>query len=306
MGKKKQPIERYSRRAHGVIVSAAGLVGSLLTSVGAVIVGIVSGSIATIGSGINDLTDVVASITAMVGFRTAGRKRNAIYPQGYGRLEYVAGLVISIIVIFTSMLLVYFSVVKIFWPEPIDSSVGAIAVMVFSLMINGGLALYYHWQNRRLKSLIITTALWKGLGDVLVISAALSVLLFAPMTEVPIDGISGTLIGLFVFAMGIRTFIKNSQLLIGYRPEKNLRQKVRRVVLAAESFTSIRKMAFHDYGPTMREAVVMVRLKRGTRREKVEADIDKVKHKLKLEYGVNVTIYWPPGTVGRIAPKKGI
>jgi len=276
------------------VVSVVGFVWSLVMSVGAIIVGWVTGSIATVGSGFSDLFDVASGVTAILGFKTANGKKSPMHPHGHGRMEYIAGLVVSIIIIFASIVLVYLAGVRIFHPVKIDSSVVAILVILSSMIVNGGLGIYYYVENRKLKSPLVSAALRKSVGDVLITCAALFSLVFAPFTDLPVDGMSGCVVGLLILTMGVDSFVKNTQLLIGYRPDNTLRHKVRVTILAAESFTRIDKMTFHDYGPTMREAVVRVRLKRETTKEDVERDIKMVQKILKMDFGVIATIYWAP------------
>jgi len=284
----------HTRNQRGMWAGVIGLVGNMVIFASKIFVGVASGSIAIISDSINNLLDSTSSVIAIFSFRVGGKRKDATHPNGHGRVEYLAALCVAIVIVLTAIVLGFFSIQRIVNPTPVEGGVAMVAVVVITMVGKGLLGVYYFWENRKVKSQVLKAAGLDSIGDTVATAVALVALIFSPMTDFPIDGIAGVVVSLFILMIGLQSFFQSSHLIIGYRPEKKLRSKVRQEILSADSFTSIRKMTFHDYGPTMRDAVVMVRLKRGVRREKVEADIDKVKHKLKLEYGVALTLYWAP------------
>lgn len=285
---------RQERRKSGVFTSGMAILGNLVLFAIKLTVGLLSGSIAVIADGANDLLDSASSVIALFGFHASNRRRDAKYQHGYGRIEYISSLVVSITIIMTALSLGYMSVWEIVRPSPIDTTWWMVVLVIVTIAGNGLLALFYYIQNRKLESPLIRAAAKDSLNDMMSTSVTLLALVLAPVTDLPVDGIAGVGVSGLILFIGLKSFMESSRLLIGSRPEKDLASKIRRTVLGFDSFAKIVRMDFHDYGPTMREAIIMVELTQYASRGNLDRDIHDAKQILYGEYAVKTTIYWAP------------
>ena len=290
-------INSTERQAKGFKVGVIALIGNFILFLAKIIIGIISGSIAVVADSFNSLLDSASSIITIGGFRLAAKKSDAEHPHGHGRIEYIAAFIISIIIMFTATLLASASIQKIFHPTPVDSSISAIIIMIIAIIGKAILAAFYFIENRKIHSQILRASGRDSLADLMATSVALIALWLAPVVAFPIDGIGGLLVSLFIFYLGIQSFISNFHLLVGYRPDRKTLRDIRRIVLENSSFAKVDDIHFHDYGPENREVIIKVILAPAVSAPKLERDISEVQQKLKSEYSVTAIIYWPPKRV---------
>ena len=108
------------RRAYGMLCSIVGIALNVCLFAGKYLAGVISGSIAITADAFNNLSDAGSSFISLVGFKFSGMKADADHPFGHGRIEYVSGFGVSMIIILMGFELLKTSVGKIFHPEMIS------------------------------------------------------------------------------------------------------------------------------------------------------------------------------------------
>ena len=101
------------RQAYGTLCGAAGIVLNLLLFAVKALAGVISGSVAITADAFNNLSDAGSSVITLLGFRLAGQKPDADHPFGHGRVEYLSGLAVSMLILLMGFELGKSSVEKI-------------------------------------------------------------------------------------------------------------------------------------------------------------------------------------------------
>ena len=91
--------EPETRRAYGVLCGIVGICLNVLLFAGKFLAGTLSGSIAITADAFNNLSDAGSSFVTLVGFQLAGQKPDSEHPFGHGRMEYVSGLAVSVLIL---------------------------------------------------------------------------------------------------------------------------------------------------------------------------------------------------------------
>ena len=117
------------REKYGVLSGAVGIVLNLLLSAGKFFAGVVTGSIAITADAFNNLSDAGSSVVTLVGFKLAGQKADDGHPFGHGRAEYLAGLLVSLMILLVGLELGKTSIGKILRPEAVDFSLVSVAIL---------------------------------------------------------------------------------------------------------------------------------------------------------------------------------
>ena len=143
------------RQAYGILCGIVGICFNLILFTTKALAGLFSHSIAITADAFNNLSDAASSIITLVGFRMAGQKPDSDHPFGHGRIEYISGLLVSILIVLMGFELVKSSVSKIFHPEAPDYSPVIIGILIFSILVKCYMALY----NRRIGTRISSVAL---------------------------------------------------------------------------------------------------------------------------------------------------
>ena len=138
--------EPETRRAYGVLCGIVGICLNALLFAGKFLAGTLSGSIAVTADAFNNLSDAGSSFVTLVGFQLAGQKPDSQHPFGHGRMEYVSGLAVAVLILLMGVELGKSSIDKILRPEPVDSSPLVFAILCASILVK----LYMFLYNRRL------------------------------------------------------------------------------------------------------------------------------------------------------------
>ena len=120
------------RRAYGVLCSCVGIALNLLLFAGKLLAGLLSRSIAVTADAVNNLSDAGSSVVTLLGFKLAAQAPDRDHPFGHGRMEYVSGLVVSMVILLMGVELGKTSVEKILHPQPVDFS--PVVVFILSLI----------------------------------------------------------------------------------------------------------------------------------------------------------------------------
>ena len=91
--------DKKVRHAYGVLCGTAGIILNFLLFLFKAFAGLVSGSIAITADAFNNLSDAGSSVVTLLGFKLAAQKPDRDHPFGHGRMEYISGLVVSMVIL---------------------------------------------------------------------------------------------------------------------------------------------------------------------------------------------------------------
>ncbi len=238
-----------ARRQVGRLGGLVGMFLNLVLFAAKFTAGSLTGSIAVTADAFNNLSDAGSSVVTLVGFKMAGAPADPEHPFGHGRIEYIAGLIVSLIIIMMGFELLKGSAEKIFRPEAVSFSWLSFGILLLSIAVKGWMGLF----NRRLGKMIGSAAMqataMDSLSDAAATSAVLIGTVIAAATGVVLDGYLGVVVALFIMYTGFSTANDTLKPLLGKAPDKELVGQIERTVLAHEQIVGIHDLIVHDYGP---------------------------------------------------------
>lgn len=237
------------RQAYGILCGAVGIFLNLCLFVGKFITGAVSNSIAITADAFNNLSDAGSSIITLIGFKMAGQKPDPHHPFGHGRIEYISGLLVSVIILLMGVELLKSSVSKILHPEMPDFSPAVIVVLLASILVKSYMFLYNRKLGRKLDSAAMAATATDSLSDTIATSAVLAATLIGHYANLAIDGWCGMLVGLFICYAGYSAARDTISPLLGQAPEPEFVRQINDIVMAHEEILGIHDLIVHNYGP---------------------------------------------------------
>lgn len=237
------------RQAYGILCGAVGIFLNLCLFVGKFITGAVSNSIAITADAFNNLSDAGSSIITLIGFKMAGQKPDPHHPFGHGRIEYISGLLVSVIILLMGVELLKSSVSKILHPEMPDFSPAVIVVLLASILVKSYMFLYNRKLGRKLDSAAMAATATDSLSDTIATSAVLAATLIGHYANLAIDGWCGILVGLFICYAGYSAARDTISPLLGQAPEPEFVRQINDIVMAHEEILGIHDLIVHNYGP---------------------------------------------------------
>ena len=110
------------RTAYGNLAGAVGIVCNALLCAAKLLMGTLFGSISVTADAVNNLSDASSSIITLVGFKLSAKPADKEHPYGHARIEYLAGLAVSVLIIVIGFELARTSLDKILHPTPVAFS----------------------------------------------------------------------------------------------------------------------------------------------------------------------------------------
>lgn len=237
------------RQAYGVLCGAMGIAFNLLLFAGKFAAGVISHSIAITADAFNNLSDAASSIITLVGFKLAGQKPDKDHPFGHGRIEYIAGLLVSILIIYMAFELLQSSVMKIITPAELTFSPVVICILLASILIKFYMAFYNYKVGLKIESPALKAIVTDSLSDTLATSVVLISTLISHYSGINIDGYCGVLLGLLILYAGINAAKETVSPLLGQAPDPEFVQKINDIVLSYGDVIGIHDLIVHNYGP---------------------------------------------------------
>lgn len=203
-------------------------IGNAILSASKIIVGLLVGSLAVLGDGIDSATDVIISIVMIFTARIISRPPSKKYVFGYEKAESIATKVLSLVIFYAGMQMLFSSIKSIFSDEAkeIPSAI-AIYVTVFSIIGKILLALYQYKQGKKINSSMLTANAVNMRNDVIISSGVLLGLIFTFIFKLPVlDSITGLVISLFIVKSSISIFIDSNVELMDGVKDVNVYNKI--------------------------------------------------------------------------------
>ena len=237
------------RTRYGTICGALGICLNIFLFVFKYFAGVLSGSIAITADAFNNLSDAGSSIVTLIGFKMADKKPDLEHPFGHGRIEYISGFIVSIVIILMGLELFKSSVSKITNPENIDSSIVIILILVISILVKIYMYLYNKKISKKIDSAAMKATALDSLSDSVATLVVLISIFIYKLTGLNIDGISGILVSIFILFSGYNAAKETISPLLGNKPDKEFIDEIIKIVMSHKEITGVHDLIVHDYGP---------------------------------------------------------
>ncbi|MCF0243037.1 MAG: cation transporter [Treponema sp.] len=248
------------RRAYGILCSSVGIFLNILTFGGKFIAGKLSGSVSLTADAFNNLSDAASSIISLLGFKLSGKKPDKDHPFGHGRMEYIAGLAVSFLIFMMGFELIKGSVANVIevlknrpelsaLTDSFGNSLLQGIVLGCSILIKFYMYLYNHFTAKKINSPAMEAVAKDSLSDMISTSVVIAALLISRFTTLPVDGIGGIIVALFIFKTGFEAAKETIDPLLGLPPETDFVKEVEKEVLSFKPIIGIHDLIVHDYGP---------------------------------------------------------
>ncbi|MBQ6753019.1 MAG: cation transporter [Clostridia bacterium] len=237
------------RRAYGTLCSIVGIFLNLLMFAGKYIAGTIAHSISITADAFNNLSDAGSSIITLLGFRLAGKKPDPDHPFGHGRVEYLSGLAVSLLILLMGFELMKSSVQKVFHPEPIEASLLAGGIMVAAILIKLYMAFYNKTVGRKIDSAAMGAVAADSLSDTISTVVALAAMILSKFTSFNIDAYAGIFVALLILKTGFESVRDTVAPLLGQAPDPEFVKQIEEIALEQEHILAIHDLIVHDYGP---------------------------------------------------------
>ena len=285
------------RRRYGTLASITGILLNLLLFVSKFLVGSFSGSVSIVADAVNNLSDAGAQIVSLISFRISAKPADREHPFGHARIEYVASMIVSFLILLIGLELLRESIRKILSPSPPERSWIAVAVLGLSILVKLWLCLFNRRLAARIDSAVMRATAADSLSDVLSTSAVLLttlLLLLFPSLSINLDAYMGVIVAILILVAGIKILNETKNSILGEAPSEETVATIHAVVAEYPEALGIHDLTVHNYGPGHIIAALHIEVD-GKKDVFLSHDvIDNIEQRLRRECGIEATIHMDP------------
>lgn len=293
--KNHEDIEKVSvRTAYGVLASVVGIFCNVFLFVVKGAVGFFLHSVSVMADAFNNLSDAGSSIVGLVGVRMASKPADEEHPFGHGRIEYIAALVVSFLVLQVGFTFFKDSIRKIQNPEELKFQAVSVIILVLSIGVKLWMGMFNKKLGKKIDSKVMMATATDAMGDVVTTTATIASVLFFRITGINIDGIVGIGVSLVVMWAGIGIAKDTLEPLIGeaVAPEEYVR--ISRFVEKYEGIVGSHDLIVHNYGPGRSMASIHAEVPNDVDIEVSHEIIDRIERDAAKRLGIFLVIHMDP------------
>ena len=237
------------REAYGVLCGGMGIALNILLFLGKFLAGTISGSIAITADAFNNLSDAGSSFITLIGFKLGSQKPHPEHPFGHGRMEYLSGLAVAVLIIVMALELFKSSFDKILHPEVLECSAVIVLILLASIAVKIYMAIYNHNVGKKIHSAAMGATAKDSMSDTIATTVVLISTIVGAIWGIPIDGYCGVLLSILIFMAGIGAIKDTVGPLLGTAPDKEFVERIEEIVMAHDIVKGMHDLVVHDYGP---------------------------------------------------------
>ena len=286
--------ETRQRNQLGKRAGMIGIVVNILLAASKMTIGVLSASVAITADALNNLMDAASSIVTLVGFKLAEKPADEEHPFGHARSEYLAGLVVAMMIFVVGYELVITSVNKILKPAQTQFSFWVAMVLTISVIGKACLAFYYKKTGERIASTTLMAASTDSRNDVIMTLAVLAAVVIEFVTKIKVDGYIGLAVALFIIYSGYILAKETMSPLLGEGINEELKETLEDYILSCPKVVGCHDLIVHDYGPNHRFASIHVEMDKNEDPLVCHELIDDMEEECMKSHGVHLVIHYDP------------
>lgn len=281
--------EEVSRDKVIIRTSVIGILTNVFLAGFKAAVGILSNSIAVILDAVNNLSDALSSIITIVGTKLAGRLPDKKHPLGHGRIEYLSAMIVSGIVLYAGITSFVESVKKIIHPEKPDYSVISLVIIAVAVAVKIILGRFVRSQGEKVNSGSLIASGSDAMFDAVLSASVLGSAVIFMLSGISLEAFVGVAISAFIIKSGIEMMIETLNDIIGIRADKELTQKIKRLLSDEPEVRGAYDLFIYNYGPDKNIASVHVEIPDTMTAREIDVLTRRLEKKVYKETGVILT-----------------
>ena len=282
------------RTRYGMLTSVVGIFCNVLLFSVKLTIGLILSSLAVTADAFNNLSDAASSIISFIGVKMAGKPADAEHPFGHGRIEYIAALIVSFLVIEVGFTFFKSSISKILHPEEISFDLVPFVILILSILIKLWMAFFNNKLGKRIDSKVMLATAADSLGDVITTSATVLSIIICHFTSINVDAIAGLIVSAIVIWSGISIAKDTLEPLIGERVPAELYQKITDIVESYDGIVGTHDLIVHNYGPNRSMATIHAEVPNDINIDVSHEIIDKIERDVKKDLNILLVIHMDP------------
>ncbi len=238
-----------SREKTIVKTSIIGIVANVFLAGFKAFVGLMSNSIAIVLDAVNNISDAGSSLITIVGTKLAGREPDKKHPFGYGRIEYLSAMIISVIVLYAGITSFVESVKQIIHPETPDYSTVSLIIVAVAVVVKILLGRYVKSVGVKVNSDSLVNSGEDATLDSIISASTLVAAGVFLLFHISLEAWLGAVISVVIIKSGIEMLGETISRILGDRNDKELSKAIHDTVMSFPDVQGAYDLVLNNYGP---------------------------------------------------------
>ncbi|MBR6791970.1 MAG: cation transporter [Ruminococcus sp.] len=282
------------RERYGTLSSIVGIFCNILLFLLKYIMGTLSNSIAIVSDAFNNLSDSASCIVTLMGYKISAKPADKDHPFGHGRMEYLTSLIIATVIIVMGVELMKSSVSKIISPEEVEFRAVVLISLILSVAVKLWLSRFNTVLGKKINSTVMLATAKDSKNDVVATAITIVSLICSLFTDLPVDGVIGIIVSLFVLKAGIEIIRDTVDELLGKPADAEITRQICNIVCRDSRIIGIHDLIIHNYGPGNMFGSCHAEIRSDEDFISAHDLIDRIEHEIHNKLKISMSIHMDP------------
>ncbi len=229
--------------------SIIGIIANVFLAGFKAVVGLMTNSIAIVLDAVNNISDAGSSLITIVGTKLAGKEPDRKHPFGYGRIEYLSAMIISVIVLYAGLTSLVESVKQIIHPETPDYNAVSLIIVAVAVVVKIILGRYVKSVGEKVNSDSLVNSGEDATLDSVISASTLAAAGIFLIFHISLEAWLGAIISLVIIKSGIEMLRDTISQILGERADVSLVRQIKETVNEYPEISGAYDLVLHNYGP---------------------------------------------------------
>ena len=281
--------ERNDRNRTIIRTSITGIIANVFLAAFKAVIGITSNSVAIVLDAVNNISDAGSSVITIVGTKLAGREPDRKHPFGYGRIEYLSAMIISILVLYAGITSFTESVKKIIDPAVPDYGTISLIIVAAAVVVKVVLGRYVKSVGLRVNSDALVNSGDDAMFDSIISASTLAAAAVYLIFGVSLEAWLGALIAVWIIKAGFEMLRDTLSKILGERVDTELAQDIKKTISAFPEVNGVYDLVMHNYGPESYNGSVHIEVPDTLSADELDKLLRRIQVKVYSEHDVILT-----------------
>ncbi|MBR5713151.1 MAG: cation transporter [Lachnospiraceae bacterium] len=281
--------ERNNRDGIIIRTSIIGIVANVLLAAFKAVVGFTANSIAIVMDAVNNISDAASSVITIIGTKLAGRKADKKHPFGYGRIEYLSAMIISVIVLYAGVTALIESVKKILHPERPDYGTVSLVIVAVAVVVKILLGRYVKSVGQKVNSDSLVNSGDDAVLDSIISASTLAAAAIYLIFHISLEAWLDAIIALVIIKAGIEMLRETISKILGENVDAELARAIKATILEFDEVSGAYDLVMHNYGPEAYNGSVHIEVSDTLSADDLDKLLRKIQVKVYQDHAVILT-----------------
>ncbi len=269
--------------------SIIGIIANVFLAAFKAVIGVISGSIAITLDAVNNISDAGSSLITIVGTKLAGKDPDKKHPFGYGRIEYLSAMVISIIVLYAGITSLIESVKKIISPEIPEYSVISLVIVAVAVVVKIVLGRYVKSVGEKTNSDSLINSGEDAVLDSIISASTLAAAIIFLISGFSLEAILGAVISAVIIKSGVEMLRDTLSKILGESVDAEFAQEIKETIRSFPDVSGAYDLVLHNYGPDAYQGSVHIEIPDSYTANEIDDLMRQIMIKVVMEHNVILT-----------------